>query len=157
LNRRLHSIFGRALALGLAGQAAPDNATSSARQPIVLLLSEQDYLLGEMHGNLEALTGIIRALGQDDAPGAATAARSPGMASYGERDSDRPAALSAKLPPVWKPMAVALRRGFDELTAGIESHEPIAKPLVRAAQLMAICNACHANYRFVVQPEPSDR
>jgi hypothetical protein len=49
-------------------------------------------------------------------------------------------------------MAMALRRGFDELANGIGAHESTAKSLARASQLMAICNACHASYRFVVGP-----
>jgi hypothetical protein len=119
----------------------------------MVYLAEQDYLLGEMHGNLAAITAVIGSLGQKDVRGASEAARSRGMASYGDRDPDRPATLSGKLPPAWKPMAVSLRRGFDDLAASIDAHEPTAKSLARISQLMAICNACHANFRLAVEPQ----
>jgi hypothetical protein len=43
------------------------DAIPSTRQTILLTVTEQDYLIGEMHRNLEALSSIISALAQNDA------------------------------------------------------------------------------------------
>jgi hypothetical protein len=74
----------------IAAEAMP-----STRQAILLTVTEQDYLLGEMHLNLEALGSVVGALAQNDARTAAQAAASRGMASYGDQDPKRPKALSA--------------------------------------------------------------
>jgi hypothetical protein len=139
----------------VASQMEHANATDaipSTRQTILLTVTEQDYLIGEMHRNLEALSSIISALAQNDARNAEQAAASRGMASYGDRDPSRPKTLSAKLPPAWKPMATSLRQGFDQLAESLSAHETTAQSLRRVSQLMAICTGCHASFRFVTQP-----
>lgn len=162
MKRGLDLFYGILLAAGLMAPAvhthsaepdAQQRNPSSARQPITVYLAEQDYLLGEMHGNLAAITAVIGSLGQNDVRGATEAARNRDMSSYGDRDPNRPATLSGKLPSAWKPMAVSLRQGFDELAASIDAHEPMAKSLARISQLMAICDACLANFRLAVQPQ----
>jgi len=133
-------------------QANADDSIPSTRQAIQLTLIEQDYLIGEMQRNLGALGTIISALAQDEAQNAEVAAASRGMASYGDRDPNRPKTLSAKLPPAWKPMATLLRQGFDQLAEGISAHETTAQSLGRVSHLMGVCTGCHATFRFVTQP-----
>jgi hypothetical protein len=128
------------------------DAVPSTRQAILLTVTEQDYLIGEMHRNLEALSSIVSALAQNDARTAEQAAATRGMASYGDQDPNRPKTLSAKLPPAWKPMATSLRQGFDLLAESLSVRETTAQSLRRVSQLMAICTGCHASFRFVTQP-----
>ena len=71
------------------------DAVPSTRQAILLTVTEQDYLIGEMHRNLEALRSIVSALAQNDARTAEQAAATRGMASYGDQDPNRPKTLSA--------------------------------------------------------------
>jgi hypothetical protein len=106
-------------------------------------------MLTEMHHNLEALGVIMGSLSKNDPDQAAQAAAGRGLASYGDRDPNRPASLSAALPPGWKPMAMQLRRSFGELATGLAAHELAAQSLGRVSAIMALCNGCHSTYRFV--------
>lgn len=129
--------------------AHADDVSPGARQAIPVTAAEHDYLLTEMHHNLEALGATLAALSRNDTQEAARAAATRGLASYGDRDPNRPKSLSAALPPGWKPMAMQLRASFDELAAGISSHEPTAQSLGRVATITALCNGCHSAYRLV--------
>jgi hypothetical protein len=140
------------LAVSWIERATATDSIPSARQAIILTLPEQDYLLNEMHENLSALNSIISALSRNDPRSAAHAAATRGIASYGDRDPNRPKTLSAKLPPAWKPMAMSLRQSFDQLAEGMGANESIAETLGRVSQLMAICSGCHASFRIVTQP-----
>jgi hypothetical protein len=132
-------------------RAQTNDVIPSTRQAITLTRNEQDYLIGEMHRNLSAISSVIAALARSDSARAAQAASSRGLASYGDQDPNRPT-LSAKLPPAWKPMATSLRQGFDQLAQGITANEPAQTSLRRISQLMAICSGCHASFQFSRQP-----
>ena len=133
-------------------QAQTNDLIPSTRQAIILTRNEQDYLIGEMHRNLSAISSVVGALAQRDSASAAQAAASRGLASYGEQDPNRPKTLSSKLPPAWKPIAMSLRQGFDQLAQGIASNEPTQTSLRKVSQLMAICSGCHANFQFNKEP-----
>jgi hypothetical protein len=133
-------------------RAQTDDVIPSTRQAIILTGNEQDYLIGEMHRNLSAISSVIGALAQSDSARAAQAAASRGLASYGDQDPNRPKTLSAKLPPAWKPMAMSLRQGFDQLAQGITANEPAPISLRRVSQLITICSGCHASFQFIRQP-----
>jgi|HubBroStandDraft_4_1064222.scaffolds.fasta_scaffold264409_1 hypothetical protein len=133
-------------------RAQTNDVIPSTRQAITLTRNEQDYLIGEMHRNLSAISSVIAALARSDSARAAQAAASRGLASYGDQDPNRPKTLSAKLPPAWKPMATSLRQGFDQLAQGITANEPAQTSLRRISQLMAICSGCHASFQFSRQP-----
>jgi hypothetical protein len=87
-------------------RAQTNDVIPSTRQAITLTRNELDYLIGEMHRNLSAISSVISALAQSNSASAAQAAASRGLASYGDQDPNRPKTLSAKLPPAWKPMAI---------------------------------------------------
>ena len=133
-------------------RAQTNEVIPSTRQAIILTRNEQDYLIAEMHRNLSAISSLIGALAQGESASAAQAAASRGLASYGDQDPNRPTTLSAKLPPAWKPMAMSLRQGFDQLAQGITANEPAQTSLRRVSQLMAICSGCHASFQFSRRP-----
>jgi hypothetical protein len=133
-------------------RAQTNDVIPSTRQAITLTRNKLDYLIGEMHRNLSAISSVISALAQSNSASAAQAAASRGLASYGDQDTNRLKTLSAKLPPAWKPMAMSLRQGFDQLAQGISANEPTQKSLRRVSQLMAICSGCHASFQFSRQP-----
>jgi len=125
--------------------AAPEPAQ---RQVIALNATERDYLLTEMHANLTAFESLLGALALEDRQSAEQAALTRGTASYRSRDSIRPTTLGARLPPPFKALSAALRESFDQLAAGIAARETTAQSLERMSHLTAICNSCHASFRF---------
>ena len=122
------------------------------RQAIELTAPERDYLIAEMHANLAAFESLFGALARDDSRTAEAAASTRGTAGYRSRDSIRPKMLAAKLPPAFKAMSAALRESFDQLAAGIAARETAAQSLDRVSHLTAICNSCHASFRFATAP-----
>ena len=140
------------LALSSQVQANAAESVPSDRQFIPLNQVEKDYLIGEMHKNLGAIQAIIAALGQQDYQRAQQAAASRGMATFGANDPNYPKTISDKVPPTWKPLAKALRQGFDDVAKGISSHEEQAVILGRVSQVMNNCMTCHASFRFLDQP-----
>lgn len=122
-----------------------------ARKDIVLSQVERDFLLTEMHSNMTALQTAFDAVAKGDWDRAAAAATTRGMSTFGDKDPTRPKTLTAKLPPEWKLMAGAGRRGFDDLAAALAAKRERSEIDTRLAGLFDNCNACHAVYRFKVE------
>lgn len=144
--------FAAALSLSLVTlPVAAAEVDWEARKDIVLSQVERDFLLTEMHSNMTALQTAFDAVAKGDWDRAAAAATTRGMSTFGDKDPTRPKTLTAKLPPEWKLMAGAGRRGFDDLAAALTAKKERTEIDARLAALFDNCNACHAVYRFKVE------
>jgi cytochrome c556 len=147
-----YTILSLILALSVLSQANAAESPPSSRQYIPLDQVEKDYLIGEMHKNVAGIQGILAALGQQDYQRAQQAAAIRGMATFGSNDPSLPKTLADKTPPVWKPLAKALRLGFDDVAKGIADHEEQDVILERVSKVMNYCITCHATFRFLDKP-----
>jgi len=124
-------------------------ASSDERTGVVVTAPERDLVLSDMRAFLVAVQAIVAAAGAGDIPAVTTAARSVGMAATGQE----PVALMGKLPLGLKTLGFATHAAFDTLAQNAEASGDRAAALVELGDVLAMCTACHASYKFV--PEAS--
>ncbi len=130
----------------IRGQVLP---ASDGRSAILLAPGERDLVLTEMRDFLVALQQISQAIADDDATTAVRAARRVGAASQHQV----PPGLVGKLPLAFKRLGFDTHARFDELALNIEQFGDTAQALAELAALMNNCTACHAAYRFDLEPQ----
>lgn len=119
---------------------APDGRTS-----VMLKGDERDLVLGEMRLMLEGVQGIVAGVAANDAKAVASAARGVGAGAA----ADVNPALMAKLPLDFKQRGMTVHGSFDELAAAIEQGTADNNAvLLRLAEQLNRCIACHATYRL---------
>lgn len=123
------------------GQTAP---ASDGRTAILLAPAERDLVLAEMRGFLEAVQLITQAVVDQDAAGAAAAAREVGAATQ----QAVPASLVGKLPLAFKRLGFDTHQRFDQLALDAAELGDTGPVMPALADLMRNCTACHAAYRF---------
>jgi len=125
------------------------NVTTSTddRTAVVVTAPERDMVLGDMRAFLVAVQAIVEAAGAGDIPALATAARSVGMAATG----NEPVALMGKLPLGLKTLGFGTHAAFDTLAQNAEASGNGAAALVELGDVLAMCTACHASYKFVLE------
>ena len=136
------------------GRSEPAEAAGAAtidpRTPVVLPAADQQAVLREMRQMLGAVAGVLAAAAKSD-----TVALVAALAPAGSAAAADPA-LDSVLPTTWKELAQRTHLGFDSLAATVRrTHEPALKDtvLVRVAQLIGSCTACHETYRVTLPEE----
>lgn len=120
--------------------AAPDGRTS-----VLLEGGERDLVLSEMRYLLEGVQGIVAGVAANDAKAVVAAARAVGAAAA----ADVNPSLMAKLPLDFKQQGMTVHGNFDELAMAVEQGKVDNNAvLVRLAEQLNRCVACHATYRL---------
>lgn len=133
----------------VAGKTIP---ASDGRIEVLLSEGERDKVLGEMRGMLETIQGIVEALTENDLGTVETLARASGMAAT---KGETPA-MMAKLPLELKQLGFGTHSAFDDL-ADLAATRPEPNVVLGAVgDLMLNCTACHASYRFGIEPGAGD-
>jgi len=120
------------------------------RTAILLTTGERDFVLSEMRGFLEAVQGIVAAIGDEDMAVVASIATPVGSAAIGGET----AALLGKLPLEFKTLGMATHGLFDDLASTARSGKATAVT-AELGVLMQNCTHCHAGYRFDIEPTGS--
>jgi cytochrome c556 len=111
----------------------------------------QQAVLREMRQMLGAIGGVLAAAARGD-----TAALVAAVAPAGSAAAADPA-LDSVLPTAWKELAQRTHLGFDSLAATVRrTHDRRALQdavMMRVAQLIPSCTACHETYRITLIDE----
>lgn len=132
-----------------AAAAAPDASRLDRRAVLSLTPAERGILLEEMHAFLAGVQKLTDALGREDYPAAAQAARAlgPGMAHT------VPAAMRAKLPLEFRQLGASTHADFAQIAMDAENLGDASHSLGQLASALQKCVACHATYQ--VRPAPA--
>lgn len=152
----LRTVTALALAASFGCDRAPRDpaatgtqASIDPRKEVVLPADGQQAVLHEMRQMLGAVGGAMAAVAQQD-----TVALLAALAPAGSAAAADPA-IEALLPPAWKELAEQTHGGFDSLAAAVR-RSPGGRALqdtvmVRLAQLVGTCTACHETFRVTVE------
>jgi len=138
------------LSMNLAAAHA-DDPHAQHRAPLhdgraVLELSpgERAMILDEMRLFLDGVEKMTGALGRQDMPAVAGAARNLGRKMVHEV----PPALRAKLPPEFRQLGFTVHGDFDQIALDAESMKDASYSLNQLSATLQKCVACHASYRI---------
>jgi hypothetical protein len=138
------------LSLNLSPAYAQDpHASHHAPAPdqrVVLELSpaERVMILEEMHMFLSGVQKMTGALGQQDMPAVAEAARVLGQ----KMAHEVPPALRAKLPLEFRQLGSSVHRDFDQIALDADSMKDVSYSLTQLSATLQKCVACHATYQI---------
>jgi hypothetical protein len=118
--------------------SAPDG-----RAVLELTPDERVMLLEEMRLFLAGVQSMTAALGRQDMPAVATAARGMGQKMVHEA----PPALRAKLPLEFRQLGSSVHRGFDQIALDADSLQDARTSLNQLSDTLRNCVACHAAYQ----------
>ncbi len=136
------------IGLLLAASPAISQTYDDGREPIYVSGPERAALLDEMRGFLETVQGTMDALVAEDMQAIAELNSASGMRAA----AGTPAALTNKLPEAFRQLGVSTHKLFDGIA---QEASDMGDPAVITAQiggLLANCTACHASYRFDLEP-----
>jgi hypothetical protein len=105
---------------------------------------ERAMILDEMHLFLSGLGELTGALGREDMPGAAKAARAMGLVMSREV----PQALREKLPLDFRQRGSSVHRDFDQIALDADSLGDVSHSLSQLSTTLQKCAACHAIYQI---------
>lgn len=105
---------------------------------------ERAMILEEMHLFLSGLGELTGALGREDMPAAAKAARGMGLVMSHEV----PQALREKLPLDFRQRGSSVHRDFDQIALDADSLGDVSHSLKQLSTTLQKCVACHAIYRI---------
>lgn len=147
--RSLISIILLALALPVGGAQAAHAADAFERRAVLALTpAERAILLEEMHAFLGGVQKLTDALGRQDFPAAAQAARVLGPAMAHEV----PAAMRAKLPPEFRQLGASTHADFAQIAMDAESLGDVSHSLGQLSATLQKCVACHTSFQVRVSP-----
>jgi hypothetical protein len=139
------------LGLSAATAAAQDPHAHPGHAPAhdgrtVLELSpaERATILEEMRRFLDGIQKMTAALGRQDMPAAAEAARGMGQVMVHEV----PPALRAKLPLEFRQLGSSVHRDFDQIALDAGSLKDVGYSLGQLSATLQKCVACHATYQI---------
>lgn len=138
------------LGLNLSAASAQDgHAHHSApahdgRAVLELNPGERAMLLEEMRLFLGGVQKMTAALGQQDMPAAAEAARAMGL----KMAHDMPPALRAKLPVEFRQLGSSVHREFDQIALDADGLKDASYSLNQLSATLQKCMACHAAYQI---------
>jgi mono/diheme cytochrome c family protein len=144
------------LTVGIFGIYFVKGATtvsSDQRRAILLSPSEKDLVLGEMRTMLEAVSGVLGALSENDMKKAAVAASSAGMAMA----VDATPVFMAKLPLDFKELGMGTHKAFDEISADISKGATLPEVLKSMYLVTNRCVACHQANRLATSEAYYDK
>ncbi|MHB1214040.1 MAG: hypothetical protein ACYCY9_03540 [Thiobacillus sp.] len=143
-----HVLFAAALSLNMTAALAQD---AHAHEPghdgrIVLALTpdERAMILDEMRLFLDGVQKMTGALGQQDMPAVADAARGLGQ----KMAHAVPPALRAKLPAEFRQLGFSVHRDFDQIALDAGSMQDVSYSLTQLSATLQKCVSCHAMYQI---------
>ncbi|MFP5404451.1 MAG: hypothetical protein ACLGG2_07145 [Gammaproteobacteria bacterium] len=138
-----------ALVLPAAGAQAGEPADAFERRvALALTPTERAILLEEMHAFLAGVQKLTDALGRQDFPAAAQAARVLGPAMAHEV----PATMRAKLPPEFRQLGASTHADFAQIAMDAESLGDVSHSLGQLSATLQKCVACHTTYQVRAAP-----
>ncbi len=113
---------------------------------VVLELSpaERVVILEEMRMLLSGVQKMTGALGQQDMPAVAEAARALGQ----KMAHEVPPALRAKLPLEFRQLGSSVHRDFDQIALDADSLKDVSYSLTQLSATLQKCVSCHATYQI---------
>ena len=130
-----------------AQDAKVDHANTpghDARTVLDLTPAERVMILQEMQLFLSGVGELTGALGRQDMPAAAKAARSMGLVMSHEL----PPALRNKLPMDFRQRGSEVHRDFDQIALDADSLGDVSYSLNQLSTTLQKCVACHATYQI---------
>ncbi len=121
---------------------------SDGRTAIYLDESERDIVLAEMRTFLQSVQQIVSGISKDDMKQVSDAARQVGMLTAGMV----PGSLMGKLPIGFKRLGMDTHSKFDQMALDAKDLGDKGLVLEQLAELMQNCVACHASFRFAMEP-----
>jgi hypothetical protein len=147
----LQATLAALLSLGASAASAEDPHAHQAAVPasdsrVVLELSpaERALVLEEMHQFLGGIQQMTSALGRQDMPVVAEAARGMGQ----KLAHTLPPALGAKLPQEFRQLGSAVHRDFDQIALDADSLQDVSTSLNQMSSTLKKCVSCHATYQI---------
>lgn len=134
------------LNLGAAHAQDPHHPMPGHDGRVVLELApgERAMILEEMRLFLEGVQKMTAALGKNDMPAAAQAARALGQAMAHEL----PPALRARLPMEFRQLGGAVHREFDQMALDAGSLQDVSYSLGQLSATLQKCVSCHTVYQI---------
>lgn len=139
------------LSLNLGVASAQDPGVQNAYTPgqdhravLELTAVERAMILEEMHLFLSGMGELTGALGREDMPAAAKAARAMGLVMSAEV----PQALREKLPQDFRQRGASVHRDFDQIAMDADSLGDVSHSLNQLSTTLQKCVACHAIYQI---------
>ena len=114
------------------------------RAVLELTAVERAMILDEMHLFLSGVGELTGALGREDMPAAAKAARAMGLVMSHEV----PQALREKLPQDFRQRGSSVHRDFDQIALDADSLGDVSHSLNQLSATLQKCVSCHATYQI---------
>jgi len=118
--------------------------THDSRVVLELTPGERAMILEEMRLFLAGLQKMTGALGKQDMPAVAAAARDLGQ----KMTHEVPPALRAKLPQEFRQLGFSVHREFDQIALDAESLKDVSYSLGQLSATLQKCVNCHATYQI---------
>jgi hypothetical protein len=148
---RLQAILAALLSLGASVASAEDLhahhapvPASDSRAVLELSPAERAMVLEEMRLFLDGVQQMTSALGRQDMPAAAEAARGMGL----KLAHALPPTLGAKLPQEFRQLGFAVHRDFDQIALDADSLQDVSTSLNQMSSTLKKCVSCHAAYQI---------
>ena len=134
------------LNLGAAYAQGPHAHAPAHDDRVVLELSpaERVVILEEMRMLLAGVQKMTGALGQQDMPAVAEAARALGQ----KMAHEVPPELRAKLPLEFRQLGSSVHRDFDQIALDADSLKDVSYSLTQLSTTLQKCVSCHAAYQI---------
>jgi hypothetical protein len=149
--KRQPALLAILLSLATTAACAQDLHSHHAHAPahdsrVVLELEpgERAMLLEEMRLFLDGVQKTTGALGRQDMPAAAEAARGLGR----KMAHEVPPALRAKLPLEFRQLGASVHGDFDQIALDAESLKDVSTSLNQLSATLQKCVSCHATYQI---------
>lgn len=140
----LAALLGLSLSAAHAQDPHPHAPGHDGRVVLELAPGERAMILEEMRLFLDGVQKMTAALGKQDMPATAQAARALGQAMVHEV----PPALRAKLPMEFRQLGFAVHREFDQIALDAESLKDASHSLGQLSATLQKCVSCHTVYQI---------
>jgi len=156
--KRLSIALVTVLSLNLAAAYAQDPHANlhapahDGRVALELSPAERVVILEEMRMLLAGVQKMTGALGQQDMPAVAEAARALGQ----KMAHEVPPELRAKLPLEFRQLGSSVHRDFDQIALDADSLKDVSYSLTQLSTTLQKCVSCHAVYQ-IQAPAPNHR
>jgi hypothetical protein len=119
-------------------------SASDSRVVLELTPAQRTMILEEMRMFLAGVQQMTGALGRQDMPAAAEAARGMGRGMVHEV----PPVLRAKLPQEFRQLGFSVHSEFDQIALDADSLKDVSHSLDQLSATLQKCVACHATYQI---------
>jgi hypothetical protein len=148
--KRQRILLAALLGLNLSAVSAQDEhahhpaPAHDGRAMLELNPDERAMILEEMRQFLGGVQKMTAALGRQDMPAAAEAARAMGQ----KMAHEVPPALRAKLPMEFRQLGFSVHREFDQIALDADGLKDVSYSLNQLSATLQKCVACHATYQI---------